>query len=123
VRQSSSGFTLVEVLIAVTVLGIGILALAGSLSIVTRMIGRGKIETHAAAMASARMEMLRAAAQSTTPRCVAPDFASGGSALVGGVRDSWLVPLSGAVRRVRVAVTYRTASGVRSAVLETAIQC
>jgi prepilin-type N-terminal cleavage/methylation domain-containing protein len=123
VRQSSSGFTLVEVLIAVTVLGIGILALAGSSSMVTRMIGRGKTETHAALMASARMEMLRAAAQSTTPRCIAPGFASGGSVLLGGARDAWAVPPSGAVRRVRVTVTYPTVRGVRSSVLETAIQC
>jgi prepilin-type N-terminal cleavage/methylation domain-containing protein len=122
-RQSSAGFTLVEVLLALIILGVGILALAGSSSRVTRMIGRGRTETHAALRASARMEMLRAAARSTTPRCLAPGFASGGSLPVAGAGESWVVPLSGTVRRVRVTVTYLTVSGTRSAVLETAFQC
>ena len=39
------GFTLVEVLIAVIVLGIGVTALVGSSALVTRMVGRGKSET------------------------------------------------------------------------------
>lgn len=122
-RQSSSGLTLVEVLIALIVLGIGIVALAGSSSMVSRMIGRGKAETHAALAASSRMEMLRSAAGSTTPRCTAPSFISGGPTLVDGATESWVVPATGAVRRVRVTVSYLTVHGIRSAVLETDIAC
>ena len=122
-RHSSTGMTLVEVLIALIVLGIGIVALAGSSSMVTRMIGRGKAETHAALAASRRMETLRSAARSTTPRCTAPSFASGGPTLVDGARESWVVPSAGALRRVRVTVTYLTVQGSRSAVLETEIEC
>jgi Tfp pilus assembly protein PilV len=115
--------TLVEVLIALIVLGVGIVAMAGSSSLITRMIGRGKSETHAALAASRRMEMLRSAARSTTPRCTAPDFASGGPTLVDGATQSWVVPPAGARRRVRVTVTYLTVKGTRSAVLETEIEC
>jgi prepilin-type N-terminal cleavage/methylation domain-containing protein len=122
-RLSSSGMTLVEVLIALIVLGIGIVALAGSSSMVSRMIGRGKAETHAALAASRRMEMLRSAARSTSPRCTAPAFASGGPALVDGATESWVVPRAGGVRRVRVTVAYLTVRGSRSAVLETDIAC
>lgn len=122
-RHSSSGMTLVEVLIALIVLGIGLVALAGSSSMVTRMIGRGKAETHAALAASRRMETLRSAARSTTPRCSAPSFASGGPTLLDGASESWVVPSSGALRRVRVTVTYLTVRGSRSAVLETEIEC
>lgn len=122
-KHSSSGLTLVEVLIALIVLGVGILALAGSSSLITRMIGRGKSETHAALAASRRVEMLRSAAHSTSPRCTASSFASGGPTLVDGATESWVVPPGGARRRVRVTVTYLTVKGTRSAVLETEIEC
>ncbi len=115
--------TLVEVLIALIVLGVGIVALAGSSSMVTRMIGRGKAETHAALAASRRMETLRSAARSTTPRCTAASFASGGPTRVDGASEVWVVPSAGTLRRVRVTVTYLTVRGSQSAVLETEIEC
>jgi prepilin-type N-terminal cleavage/methylation domain-containing protein len=122
-RHTVSGVTLIEVLIAIVVLGIGILALTGSSALVTRMIGRGKVETQAALRAARRVELLRASAVSTTPRCSAASFASGGPVLADGMSESWVVPPAGAVRRVRVTVSYLTVRGVRSAVLETALAC
>jgi type II secretory pathway pseudopilin PulG len=115
--------TLVEILVAVVVLAIGIIALAGSSGMVTRMIGRGKAETHAAEAASRRIEILRQAAYSTSPRCSSASFASGGPVLVDGSTESWLVSPSGKVRSVRVTVSYLTVRGSRSAVLETGIEC
>jgi prepilin-type N-terminal cleavage/methylation domain-containing protein len=123
VRRSSSGVTLVEVLIAIVVLGVGILALTGSSSLITRMIGRGKVETEAALRAARRVEQLRARAASTTPRCLAADFASGGPVISGTFTESWSVSPSGQVRRVHVTVRYLTVHGVRSAELETALAC
>jgi prepilin-type N-terminal cleavage/methylation domain-containing protein len=123
VKRSRSGLTLVEVLIAVVVLAIGLVALAGGSGLVTRMIGRGKVETRAALAASRRMETIRLAASSTTPRCTAPAFGSGGPVIDGGVSESWVVPPTGPVRRVRVTVTYLTVRGPRSASLETGIEC
>jgi prepilin-type N-terminal cleavage/methylation domain-containing protein len=123
VNRSSSGLTLVEVLVAIVVLGIGIVALAGGSSMVTRMIARGKVETHAAQMASRRMEALRLAAGSSSPRCTAAAFASGGPAIHDGITESWVVPTAGKLRLVRVTVTYLTVRGPRSAALETGIEC
>jgi Tfp pilus assembly protein PilV len=122
-RHTVSGVTVVEVLIAIVVLGVGILALTGSSALVTRMIGRGKVETQAALRAARRVELLRASAASTTPRCSGPSFASGGPVLADGMSESWVVTPVGAVRRVRVSVSYLTVRGVRSAVLETAVAC
>ena len=122
-KRSRSGLTLVEVLIAVVVLAIGLVALAGGSGLVTRMIGRGKVETRAALAASRRMETIRLAASSTTPRCTAPAFVSGGPVIDGGVSESWIVPPTGPVRRVRVTVTYLTVRGPRSASLESGIEC
>ena len=122
-KRTVSGITLVEVLIAIVVLGIGILALTGSSALVTRMIGRGKVETQAALRAARRVELLRASAASTIPRCSAASFASGGPVLADGMSESWVVTPSGAARRVRVTVSYLTVRGIRSAVLETALAC
>lgn len=121
--RSISGVTLVEVLIAIVVLSIGVLALTGSSALVTRMIGRGKVETEAALRAGRRVELLRAAAASTAPRCQAAGFSSGGPVTSDALTESWVVSASGAVRRVRVSVNYVTVHGVRTAVLETAIAC
>jgi prepilin-type N-terminal cleavage/methylation domain-containing protein len=123
VKRSSSGLTLIEVLVAIVVLGIGIVALAGGSSMVTRMIGRGKVETRAAQVASRRMEALRLAAAASSPRCAAAAFASGGPAIHDGVTESWVVPQAGRLRTVRVTVTYLTVKGPRSASLETGIEC
>ena len=122
-RHTSAGWTLVEVLVALVVLGIGILALTGSSAMVNRMIGRGKVETHAALLAARRLEMLRLAARSTSPRCASSSFASGGPVMVEGLAQSWSVAPEGQVRRVRVSVSYLTLRGSRSAVLETTVEC
>jgi prepilin-type N-terminal cleavage/methylation domain-containing protein len=118
-----AGVTLVEIMVAVVVLAIGILALTGSSAMVTRMIGRGKVETHAALRASRRVELLRLAAGSTSPRCLSPNFGSGGPLRIDGLSESWIVASEGKVRRVRVTVSYLTLRGTRSAVLETGIDC
>jgi prepilin-type N-terminal cleavage/methylation domain-containing protein len=122
-KHSSSGFTLVEVLVAIVVLGIGIVALVGSSAMVTRMIGRGKVETRAAQVASRRLETLRLAAHSTSPRCTAAGFANGGPVTTSNVTESWVVPAVGKVRTVQVNVSYRTVQGARTASLQTRIEC
>ena len=121
-KSQSTGFTLTEVLVAIVILTIGIIALAGSSSSVTRMIGRGKAETRAAQAASRRMEILRLAA-AAPPRCTDGGFRSGGPAISGGMTESWEVPDTGTVRQVRVRVTYLTTRGPRTAALETRIRC
>jgi prepilin-type N-terminal cleavage/methylation domain-containing protein len=107
-KTDDSGMTLVEVLVALVVLSIGVLALTGSSAMINRMIGRGRVETHAALLAAGQMEKLRQAAASTVPRCASP---------------GWTVAPSGKVRRVRVTVSYLTIRGRRSAVLETGVEC
>jgi type IV pilus assembly protein PilV len=122
VRRSESGFTLVEVLVAVVVLGVGITALVGSSVMVTRMIGRGQMETRAAQLASKRLETLRRIANSTSPRCTAGAFANGGPITSQGVTESW--QLTGATpRTVSVTVSYMTARGTHTDVLTTRIWC
>jgi prepilin-type N-terminal cleavage/methylation domain-containing protein len=122
VKHTGHGFTLVEVLVAVVVLGIGITALVGSSAMVTRMIGRGQMETRAAQLASRRLETLRREAYSTSPRCTSGGFASGGPSTSQGVTESW--QLTGTnPRTLTVTVSYKTARGTHSDVVSTLIRC
>src|SRR3989442_7503260 len=57
--KREAGFTIVEVIVAILVLTIGLLALVTSAALVTRMIGRGQRSAVAAQYAQRRLEMLR----------------------------------------------------------------
>lgn len=120
--RSRSGFTLVEVLIAITVLSVGIVALAGNAGMVTRMIGRGKIDTRAAQLATLKMDSLRVRAYATTPRCAG--LVNGAQPATNHVTLSWTVttPAIGG-RNVVVSASYNTHGGTRTQVLTTYIQC
>ena len=120
-RRARSGFTLVEVLVAVTILGVGVVALAGSTATVTRMIGRGKIQTRAAQLATQRLEMLRLTAYSATPRCTG--LASGGPQTTDKITVSWTVAVNGSGRNLTVSSAYATPRGTRTEVLTTYIEC
>jgi prepilin-type N-terminal cleavage/methylation domain-containing protein len=121
VRQARSGFSLIEVLVAVTILAVGVVALAGSSATVTRMIGRGKSDTRAAQLASLRVEALRLAAYATTPRCT--NLANGGPATSDHVTLSWTVTVNGTGRNVTVSATYGTGRGTHTELLTTYIEC
>src|SRR3989442_13457529 len=57
--KREAGFTIVEVIVAILVLTIGLLALVTSAALVTRMIGRGQRSAVAAQYAQRRLEMPR----------------------------------------------------------------
>ena len=115
------GFTLVEVLMAVIVLGVGVTALVGSSALVTRMVGRGKSETLAAQAANQRIDSLRVAAYSTATHCTA--LASGGPLTTNGIRERWIVSVANKVASVSDTVTHRVARGTHTDVLTTRIEC
>ena len=124
-KRSQAGFTLVEVLIAVMVLGVGITALAGSSAMVTRMISRGQMSTRAAQVAQQRLETLRLLAYSTTPHCTSGQFANGSTTNNPlRVNESWTIAANGALRNLSVTVTYGAARGrTVSNTLTTSIKC
>ena len=120
-RQARAGFTIIEVLVAITILAVGVVALAGSSATVTRMIGRGKIDTRAAQLATQQAEVVRLTAYSTTPRCTA--LANGGPDTTDNVMLSWTVAVTGTGRTVNVSAYYATGRGTRTEVLTTYIEC
>lgn len=123
IRLGRTGFTVVEVLVAIVVLSVGIVALMGSSAMTTRMIGQGRRTTNAVQVATRRLETLRQMATSTNPACTAGAFSSGGPVTTDGVTESWIVPAAGANRPVRVIVNYRRAGGTLTDTLQTMIRC
>ena len=122
-KQATKGFTIIEVLVAVIVLTVGVTALVGTAGMATRMVQRGKMSTRASDLGAKRIERLRLAALSTTPRCTAAAFASGGPSTYQNVTETWNVAAAGSLRAVTVSVSYRTAQGTHTDVLTTQIRC
>lgn len=122
--QRRRGFTMVEVMVAIVLLTVGVMALVGSSAMVSRMIGRGRESTLAVQVATARLERLRRIAASTAPRCSSPEFAAD-SAGTAGVSERWVVDAAGPglSRGVSVIVTYRDARGLVRDTLRTVVLC
>ena len=105
--SSRSGFTLVEMLIAIVMLGIGLLAVAAGSGTVTRTLHGSKIATQASQLAAWRMDQLRAYARSTLPPCSHAKFIpSAGAQELYHVSQTWTITAAGTLRHVNVISTY-----------------
>lgn len=113
-RHDARGFTLVEMLVAIVVLTVGVLGLAGTSALITRQIGGGAVQSRAATIAASRFELLHAS------DC--RNLASG-TATARGITESWTV--SNETRRVRVSttVTLPTVRGARTQTFQSTIPC
>ncbi len=117
------GFTLIEMMIAMVILSIGLLGLASTMALSTRMIGRGQRATVATAFSAQRLERSRMAA------CIASQRLSGSETLARGgtwvAINTWAFTNAGNnTFRVRVVTTSKTIKNrVRSDTLETAVTC
>lgn len=109
------GFTIVEVLVAVLILSVGLLALASTAALVTRMIGQGDRYTEATTLAGRRIEALRAR------RC----SAESGSETQGYFTVTWTSTsiMSGRAKQVAVTVTSPTTKGTRTDTFYSTIVC
>ena len=58
-RSDSRGFSLIELMIAITLLGVGILSLAGLYPIAQQKVTRGDLETRATFLGQAKLEELK----------------------------------------------------------------
>jgi prepilin-type N-terminal cleavage/methylation domain-containing protein len=103
------GFTIIEVLIAISILCVGILALLQSAATITVMLRDGRLRTLASATAASRIDNLRLLAGSTSPTCTA---VSSGSASSPNGTESWTI--AGAGRSRTVTETVNVSVGTRS---------
>ena len=108
------GFSLVEVMIAVVILTVGILALAGTSARVVKLISQGGRLGGASLVAEGRFELLRA-----TP-CAS---LTSGSTVEGPYTIRWTVATSGYLRTVGLTVAYVTGGATRTDSYVTSISC
>ncbi len=85
--SARAGFTIVEVLAAVFLLAVGLLAVAGLAAVAQRTTRRGTTQTLAAAIGQSRFDSLA----SLPCRTLAVNGATTGGATTRGVRERWRV--------------------------------
>ncbi len=112
-----SGFTIVEVIVAIVILTVGILGIVGATAKMTAMQSKGERLATAAFYAQSRMEQLRAAGCATA--------AGGTETLVGAYIMTWTVAAQAAgSRAVMVTTQYPTGTGTAAIdTFETYIPC
>ena len=122
-QSSRSGFTIVEVLIAIVMLSVGVLALASSSGSITRMMHYGRMKTDATAIGQSVLDSLRYRAQATTPKCTNVVTGNQASSPKAGFTTTWTVTTSGNSRNVMVAVRYWVGTRLRADTLRTSLYC
>ena len=119
--NSERGFTLVEVLVAVVILSIGLLAVAAGSALVFRMLGQGKRTSRVSAVMVQQMETLRRQANSTNPRCTS--LAAGTATPLPGYTSTWTITTVGNTRQIRLIVQYPTTGGTDADTLRGVLEC
>lgn len=121
--HDSRGFTLVEVLLAIILLTLGLLALGTSGLFVTATLDRSGRSTVAANFASRRLELLRPAACAPARRVAGSEQLTQGSAVLATNRW-WFESGPRGVVLVRVANTHHAGRNrFRTDTLKTAVLC
>jgi hypothetical protein len=121
--EGRSGFTLVEVLVATFILVAGVLALAGSAALTSRMVGRGWVSTRAGLAAAGRLDHLRRVAYSTALPCTAPEWRAD-SATLPGLAERWeILDAGGPARTVRLVLRATRPAGVSSDTVLAGVLC
>jgi len=122
-KRKQAGFTIIEIIIAIMVLTVGLLALVTTAALVTRMIARGQRSAVASMFASQRAEQLRPAA------CIPAQRVNGSDTLWRGTNwvayNTWtFVDEGNLYYRIRVATVYKTIRNqMRVDTLEMGVSC
>jgi type IV pilus modification protein PilV len=112
---SRAGFTLVELLVAMMVFAVGMLALAATAASLTRMMGGAKRQTLAATVAQSRLEKLRSSPCASL---------TSGSETVRGITNTWTVTAVSRGVTIKDSVSFPSSRNTRrSKVYQTSLSC
>jgi len=112
--RARPAFTLAEVLVAVVLIDVGLLALVAGSAVLVRQTNELRLRTAALRAANNRLQRLGSA----------PCQATAGSATVAGVREDWTVaPRPDSVGDLRDSVTFQVGPASHSVVLTTRLPC
>lgn len=112
--QARAGFTLVELMVAMLMLTVGLLALASTSAVVVKQMGDASRMGVAGTVAQTRIERLRSGTCST---------AQTGTGTTRGVSESWTVTPMVRSARIDVTITYTTRRGTRSQSYRSMMRC
>lgn len=114
-RAARSGFTIVELIVAMLMLTIGLLGLAGVGAVVLKQMKGGTYQTIAASIAQSRFEELEG------DPCAS---IAGGTATVRGMGEQWTVANLGLrAKTVYDTVSFASSSGTRKVGIHTVVSC
>ncbi len=116
-HTKETGFTLVEVMVAMLILTIGVLGLAASSSTIVRMSSSGSRSAESASLANARLDILRMTPCATL---------GAGTEANGGYTLTWRVTTNATfslLRDVLLVVSYNEPGASRNATYETQVSC
>jgi len=99
-REANSGFTLLEVLIAVLLVTVGLLGLVGTLGPVAALAGEGRMHGRVALALASRADSLRAQVRAGAPVCVVPS--AGTRQHSDGLLERWSAADLGGIIDVRI---------------------
>jgi prepilin-type N-terminal cleavage/methylation domain-containing protein len=114
VNTSRRGYTVVELIVAIMIFTIGLLAMAGTASLIMMTIAGSRTRTVGAAVAESRFEQLRA------QTCTAH---TGGTAVTRGVREDWSVIPIARADDVIVVITMVTNHRTRTQTFKSYLPC
>ena len=107
------GFTLVEVLVAVLLIDVGLLALVGASAVLVRQTNALRLRNEALRTAANRLQQLGAGPCATTSGALSADV----------LREDWSATQQSGVLDVRDSVTFPLGTAAHGVVLETKLPC
>jgi prepilin-type N-terminal cleavage/methylation domain-containing protein len=113
-RGLRAGFTLVELMVAMMIFTIGLLAMASTAAVVVRQMGDSSRMGVAAAVAQNQMEQLYAG------NC---KIAQSGSSVERGVSIAWTITPATRAATLGVSVTYQSRRGLRTQTYQSTVAC
>jgi len=117
-RRARRGVTLVELIVAITILSVGLLAIVGSSAAIARGLGEARTDNLAAYAAESRFELLAGTA------CTSLSLGSPTTSENRGVTEKYHVTDAGNNTRLIVdSVSWKTRRGTRRQTFTTLIPC
>jgi prepilin-type N-terminal cleavage/methylation domain-containing protein len=107
-RNLRLGFTLLEVLVALLLITLGLLGLAGTLGPIAKLSGEGRAKGRIALVLESRLDLLRAELLRGAPACNPP--AAGSQRHPDGVSESWSTSAAAALIELRLTAGIATGS-------------
>lgn len=112
---AGAGFTIIEMVVALLIMVVGVLGLAGTASVVSSMVGEGAQQSLVATVVHNRFEVIRSL------QCGA---VAGGSATTRGIAESWsLTPAGSSMLDLVDSVTYARRRGRKSSSFRSYVTC